>query len=58
MKKYDIYLGKNGGYHTYRIAPSADSDTLNRWLDRGYRVASEHQIGVVLHEVYLVKSEV
>lgn len=55
MKKYDIFLGKNGGYHTFRIEPSADSATLAKWLDRGYRIATEHQIGMTLHEVYLVK---
>ena len=55
MKKYDIFLGKNGGYHTFRIEPSADSATLSKWLGRGYRIATEHQIGMTLHEVYLVK---
>lgn len=55
MKKYDIFLGRNGAYHTYRIEPNADYATLTRWLEKGYRIATEYQIGWFLHEVYLVK---
>ena len=55
-KKYDIFLGKNRGYHTFRIEPNADSTTLERWLDKGYRIDTEYQIGWFTYEVYLVKA--
>jgi len=55
VKKYDIFLGKLDGWHTSRVAQSADCVTLEKWINRGYRIATEHQIGTVLHEVYLVK---
>lgn len=52
---YDIFIGRIDGWHTYRAVSSADSDTLSAWLNRGYRIATEHQIGSILREVYLVK---
>jgi len=56
MKKYDIFLGRLDGWHTTRVAQSANNTTLADWINRGYRIATEHQIGTVLHEVYLVKN--
>jgi len=54
MKKYDIFLGRVDGWHTRRIEQFVSHDTVKVWLDKGYRIETEHQIGTVLHEVYLV----
>lgn len=56
MKKYDIFLGRLDGWHTFRVAQNVNSSALADWIAKGYRVATEHQIGTVLHEVYLVKA--
>ena len=54
MKTYDIFLGRDNWY-ALQVARSANVDTLEEWLARGFRVWSEVQIGVRLHKVYLVK---
>ena len=56
MKIYDIFLGRIDGWHTYRTVSSATQQTLDAWLAKGYRVSTEHQIGAILHEVYLIKA--
>lgn len=56
MKKYDIFLGRCDGWHTTRVAHNVNSNVINDWIAKGYRVATEHQIGTVLHEIYLVKA--
>lgn len=55
-KIYDIFLGRLDGWHTSRVAQNVSADVVNEWLKKGYRVETEHQIGVRLHEVYLVKA--
>ena len=54
-KSYDILLGRLDGWHTFRIAQKVDINVLNEWLNKGYRIETEHQIGASLYEVYLVK---
>ena len=56
MKKFDIFLGRIGGWHTCRVAHSASADTLSQWLAKGYCIETENRIGVTLHEVYLIKA--
>ena len=53
-KKFDIFIGRIDGWHTYRADQSATSETLERWLAKGYRIETEHRIGWFLHEVYLI----
>jgi len=55
MKKYDIFIGRIDGWHTFRTAQNCDDNDLASWLNKGYRIATEHKIGWFLHEVYLVK---
>lgn len=54
-KKFDIFIGRINGWHTYRADQWATNETLERWLAKGYRIETEHRIGRVLHEVYLIK---
>jgi hypothetical protein len=53
-KKFDIFIGRIDGWHTYRAVQAATIETLNAWLAKGYRIETKHQIGWFLHEVYLV----
>jgi hypothetical protein len=55
-KIFDIFLGRLDGWHTTRIAQNVDDKTVSEWIKNGYRIETEHQIGVRLHEVYLVKA--
>ena len=52
---YDIFIGRIDGWHTYRAAQNATQQAINNWLAKGYRISTEHQIGTVLREVYLIK---
>ena len=57
MKKiFDIFIGRIDGCHTYRTAHFVTQQELDVWLAKGYRIETEHQIGTVLHEVYLIKA--
>ena len=53
-KLYHVYIGRLDGWHTYRAAQSQTQEGVSAWLARGFRIQTEHQIGVRLHEVYLV----
>ena len=53
-KKFDIFIGRIDGWHTYRADQLATSETLERWLAKGYRIETEHRIGRFITEVYLV----
>ena len=55
-KSFDIFLGRLDGWHTFRVAQNVSAKAVAEWLGRGYRIETEHQIGVRLHEVYLVKA--
>ena len=55
MKTYDIFMGRIDGWHTRRVAQGVTEDALKAWLATGYRIETEHRIGTVLHEVYLVR---
>ena len=55
-KTFDIFLGRLDGWHTFRVAQNVSDDVVNEWLNKGYRVETEHQIGTQLHEIYLVKN--
>jgi hypothetical protein len=52
---YHIFIGRIDGWHTQRVAQGVSEATLADWLTRGYRIETAHQIGVRLHEVYLVR---
>lgn len=54
-KVFDIFLGRLDGWHTRRVAQNATRTDVQAWLEKGYRIETEHQIGVCLHEVYLVR---
>ena len=54
-KTFDIFLGRLDGWHTVRVAQNVRAEAVAEWLKKGYRVETEHQIGVRLHEVYLIK---
>jgi hypothetical protein len=54
MKSYHIFIGRIDGWHTHRVAQGVTEDTLKVWLAKGYRVETEHRIGVRLHEAYLI----
>lgn len=53
-KIFDIYMGRMDGWHTHRVAQGQSQSEVSAWIAKGYRVETEHQIGVRLHEVYLV----
>lgn len=53
-KTFDVFMGRISGWHTYRVAQSQSQEQVNAWLTKGYRVDTEHQIGLRLHEIYLV----
>lgn len=55
MKMYDVFIGRLGGWHTYRAQTGASIEDVAAWLAKGYRIETEHQIGNVLYEVYLIK---
>lgn len=55
-KIFDIFIGRLDGWHTARVAQNVSAEAVSKWLEKGYRVETEHQIGVRLHEVYLVKA--
>ena len=55
-KTFDIFLGRLDGWHTSRVGQNVSAEAVAEWLGRGYRIETEHQIGVRLHEVYLVKA--
>ena len=55
-KTFDIFLGRLDGWHTSRVEQNVSAEAVAEWLGRGYRIETEHQIGVRLHEVYLVKA--
>ena len=55
-KIFDIFIGRIDGWHTSRVAQNVNAEAVNEWKAKGYRVDTEHQIGVRLHEVYLVKA--
>ncbi len=57
MKTYDIFLGRCSSWYALRVAQNASEDVLAQWLAKGYRVETEHQIGVRLHEIYLVQTK-
>ena len=52
-KVFDIFLGRLDGWHTMRVAQGVDESAVQSWLAKGYRIETEHQIGVRLTEVYL-----
>jgi hypothetical protein len=52
---YHIFIGQIDGWHTQRVAQGVTEDALRAWLGKGYRIETIHQIGTVLHEVYLVQ---
>jgi len=54
-KLYDIFIGRIDGWHTYRTAQAVDDKAVADWLKQGFKISTEHQIGSVLHEIYLVK---
>ena len=54
-KIFDVFIGRIGGWHTSRVEQNVSAKVVNEWLKKGYRVETEHQIGIHLHEVYLVK---
>lgn len=54
-KIFDIFLGRLDGWHTQRVAQNASESDIKSWLAKGYRIQTEHQIGVRLHEVYLIR---
>lgn len=54
-KVFDIFLGRLDGWHTTRVAQHVDEQIVKKWLEKGYKVETEHQIGTRLHEVYLIK---
>lgn len=56
MKTYDIFLGRSGSWYALRVAQAASDDVVAEWIAKGYRVHAEHQLGVRLHEIYLVKA--
>ena len=56
MKIFDIFIGRIDGWYTYRTAQSATQQALDAWLAKGYRIETEHRIGTMLHEVYLIKA--
>lgn len=55
MKTYHIFLGRIDGWHTQRVAQGVSEATLAEWLTRGYRIETLHQIGIRLHEAYLIR---
>lgn len=56
-KIFDIFVGRCGGWHTYRAAQSQSNSSVHEWLAKGFRIETEHQIGVRLHEVYLIRAK-
>jgi hypothetical protein len=52
---YDIFYGRIDGWHTYRAVQNASREMLDDLLLRGWRIETEHQIGIRLSEVYLTK---
>lgn len=55
-KIFDIFIGRCGGWHTYRMASSQSAASVQDWLEKGYRIETEHQIGIRLNEVYLIRA--
>ena len=55
-KVFDIFIGRLDGYHTKRVVQSGTACDVAEWIKRGYKIQCEHQIGVSLYQVYLVKS--
>lgn len=54
-KVFDIFLGRLGGWHTQRVVQNGTAEQLDVWLAKGYRIQTEHQIGLRLTEVYLTR---
>lgn len=53
-KVFDIFLGRVDGWHTRRVSQNATRADVQAWLEKGYHIQTEHQIGLRLTEVYLV----
>ena len=53
--RYDIYIGRIDGWHTFRKEQAATYDVVCKWVLKGYRIQTQQQIGTFLNEVYLVK---
>ena len=53
-KIFDIFIGRIDGYHTARIAQNQTADDVSAWLEKGYKIQTEHQIGTRLYQVYLI----
>ena len=56
MKIFDIFLGRLDGWHASPVAHSASAETLSQWLANGYRIETEHRVGLYLYAVYLIKA--
>ena len=57
MKTYDIFIGRYCSPYALRVERAGSAETLAEWIEKGYRVQAEIQIGVRLHEIYLVKAK-